>query len=85
MDDCLESLEKSADNPNDMQIVVSVRLQLIVEKLGQSPWHGKNDILGLAVPPMLYIKALQDNMKDFKKTYARQLEENGKYRPSPNY
>lgn len=53
-------LAESKEHPSDVLLAHLVKLQLVVEQLGQAPWHdGHGDIIGFGrAPPAFYLKAL---------------------------
>lgn len=80
LDDCLHVLADEKEYPTDILLVQFVRLQLIVEKVGQAPWHdGLGDnCYSARAPSQFYMKAVQAQLQDFKKSIPPELVQNGR-------
>lgn len=67
-DECLRMLAETRENSADKLLVQFVRLQLIVEKVAQAPWHdGPFDAFSsIETPSQFYMKALQSQLQDAK-------------------
>jgi hypothetical protein len=86
MEGCLQTLAKKQECPTDEVLVQPVRLQLIVEKVAQAPWHdGEIETAELIrAPPAFYLKALQSQLQEVKRKLSPESQRNGKL-PSTNY
>ena len=81
LDECIAVLGEADEHPTDLLLVHLVKLQLIVEKAGQAPWHEERDDPNgsVRVPPIFYLKALQAQLQDFKTRIPPSLQRNGTY------
>ncbi len=72
-------LAENKEYPTDTLLVQLVKLQLIVERVDQGPWHEEhNDSTGsIRAPPTFYLKALQMELQDFKVKVPPDLQTNG--------
>lgn len=78
--ECLESLEKAQDHPNDISATSLVRLQLIVERISQGPWNtdfGVPEISSSGPPLMFYVKSLQEQLKIFRRAMPPEVNLRG--------
>lgn len=78
LDECLRLLEEMREYPTDLLLVYLVRIQLIHNKVARAPW---NDNLGDAaarLPPEFYLKALQSQFDDLKRSVPPEIQTNGK-------
>jgi hypothetical protein len=82
MDECLQKLAEKAR----MSKVQQVRLQLIVEKVAQAPWHDREieNVEPIRAPPAFYLKALQSQLQEVKRKLPPESLRNGKL-SSANY
>jgi hypothetical protein len=74
--ECLENLGTSQEHPSDTSAVAIVRLQLIEERIRQAPWNSEyeaSEQLISAPPAILYVKAIQEQLKDFKRKMAPEI------------
>lgn len=80
LDECLQMLAEKQEYPADTFLVHQVKLQLIVEKVSQAPWHDGlvDSIDSMKVPPAFYLKALRAQLRDFKQNIPPELQQNGK-------
>jgi len=80
MDECLQTLVEKQECPTDEVLVQQVRLQLIVEKVAQIPWHDGEieNAEPIRAPPTLYLKALQSQLQEVKHKLPPKLQRNGK-------
>ena len=80
MDECITVLAEGKEYPSDEFLVQMVKLQLIVEKVGQAPWHdGLGDANGSARAPWIfYLKALQSQLQDPQVKIPTELDKSGK-------
>jgi hypothetical protein len=86
MDECLQTLAEKQECPADEVLVQQVKLQLIVEKVAQIPWHDGEieNTESIRAPPALYLKALQSQLQEVKRKLPPELQRNGKL-SSTNY
>jgi hypothetical protein len=80
LDECLRMLAENREYPTDMLLAHFVRLQLIIERVTQAPWHdGPVDAAGsVRAPSVFYLKALQAQLEDFKRDVPPELQQNGR-------
>jgi hypothetical protein len=76
LDECCKNLDKSGDHRDDRHAVSLVRLQIIQERIGQNPLFGKVESLGALPPAMLFVRALQQQLMDFKRDRVTEAEPN---------
>ncbi|CAD6586535.1 MAG: hypothetical protein ASARMPREDX12_002379 [Alectoria sarmentosa] len=76
--ECLTVLAESKEHPSDVLLAHLVKLQLVVERLRQAPWHdGHGDPTGLArAPPAFYLKALQAELQDIRVKLPPEIQRN---------
>jgi len=76
MDECLQMLAQKQECPTDEILVQQVKLQLIMEKVGQTPWYDK-DIehaeFGRA-PRAFYLMALQSQLQEVRRKIPSELQ-----------
>ena len=79
LDECIAVLGEKDEHPTDQLLVHLVKLQLVVEKAGQAPWHEERDDPNgsVRVPPIFYLKALQVQLQDFKTRIPPRIQGNG--------
>ena len=79
LDECMAVLAEKDDQANDTLLIYSVKLQLIVENMGQGSWHEQHDsVTGSSrVPPIFYLKALQTQLQDLKAKIPAKIQRNG--------
>ena len=79
LDECVAVLGEKCEHPTDLLLIHLVKLQLVVEKAGQAPWHEERDDPNgsVRVPPIFYLKALQAQIQDFKTRIPPSLQGNG--------
>lgn len=53
-----------------------VKLQTILERMGHSSWHVKSDAFRVSPPIVLIVNAIEEQLKQFKKEFSPQLENN---------
>ena len=80
MEECLQILTEKQECPADEILVLQVRMQLIVDKISQAPWHdGDYDNPDLRrAPPAFYVKTLQSQLQELKGTIPSRLWQNSK-------
>ena len=81
LDECIAVLGEKDEYPTDLLLVHLVKLQLVVEKAVQAPWHEERDDPNgsVRVPPIFYLKALQAQLQDFKTRTPPSIQGNGAY------
>ncbi len=72
-------LAENKEYSTDTLLVQLVKLQLIIERVDQGPWHEEqNDPTGsIRAPTTFYVKALQMELQDFKAKVPPDLQTNG--------
>lgn len=80
MDECIAVLAANKEQSTDTLLIHLVKLQLIVEKIGQAPWHeGCEDATGsVRAPPTFYLKALQAQLQDYRANIPPDIQGNRK-------
>ena len=81
LDECIAVLSEKDEHPTDPLLIHLVKLQLVVEKAGQAPWHEERDDPNgsVRVPPIFYVKALQTQLQDFKTIIPPSIQGNSTY------
>ena len=81
LDECIAVLGEEDEHPTDLLLVHLVKLQLVVEKAVQAPWHEERDDPNgsVRVPPIFYLKALQAQLQDLKTRIPPSIQGNGAY------
>ncbi|KAH8596656.1 hypothetical protein B0O99DRAFT_104002 [Bisporella sp. PMI_857] len=81
VEECRQALETS-DVPTDKAAAFMVRLQILVERIHQSPWQsqslwqGKSESLGADMSTIFLINAFRESLRDLKKALPPELEHN---------
>ena len=80
LDECLrlllENADSSEDTSSDLFLVQIIRIQLIIEKIAQAPWHDPS--FGAAeIPPQFFIHALEAQLENTRKEIPPALAKNG--------
>lgn len=80
MDECIAVLAEKKEQSTDTLLIYLVKLQLIVEKIAQAPWHeGCEDAIdSVRAPPTFYLKALQAQLQDCKANIPPEIQGNRK-------
>lgn len=78
LEECLQVLTETMEYSSDALLVQLVRSQLIVERVGQAPWHDANlDATSSAkAPTQFYLKALLAQLQELKHRMPPQLLHN---------
>ena len=73
-------LEEKKELPTDTLLIHMVKLQLIVEKVGQAPWHDGHDAATRCAktPAVFYLIAMQAQIEEFKVNITHDIQRNGK-------
>ena len=82
--ECLDILASNEGSPGDVQLAQTVRLQLILDKLPQTPWNDENIAekdLGSKAPALPYVQALNAQLVDFKANLGSNMLRTGKLHP----
>ena len=81
LDECIVVLGEKDEHPTDPLLIHLVKLQLVVEKAGQAPWHEeRHDPSGsVRAPPIFYLKALQAQLQDFRTRIPPSIQGNSTY------
>ena len=78
---CLENLDAAQDQPTDICATSLVRLQLIAERINQGPWNTEYGVPEYPVsytPPILYVKSIQQQLKDFRSSIPPEIGTRGR-------
>ena len=80
LDECLrlllENAECSEHGSNDLFLVQIIRVQLVIEKLSQTPWHDSS-FESTELPPQFFIHALEAQLASLRKEIPSELARNG--------
>ena len=81
LDECIAVLGQKDEHPTDPLLIHLVKLQLVVEKAGQAPWHEERDDPNgsVRVPPIFYLKALQAQLQEFRTRIPPSIQGNRTY------
>lgn len=79
MDECIAVLAKNKERPSDAILIHLVKLQLIVENVGQASRHeGYDDATASTrAPPAFYLMALRAQLQDLKAKISPEIQGNG--------
>ena len=79
MDECVTVLAENKALPSDAILIHLVKLQLIVENVGQAPRHeGYDDTTASTrAPPEFYLMALRAQSQDLKIRIPLEIQGNG--------
>ncbi len=69
-------MNDSSSSQEDRCAASLVRIQLLTEKIGESPWRRKFDTIE-NIPPTLFHTALLEQVRDLKLNISPQLDFNG--------
>ena len=70
-------MERAREAPTDVQLVYMVKLQRIVDSIGQTLPRGENPLVkGPQIPTYMAIKTLQHELYEFRKTWPEELQQN---------
>ena len=58
-------VEEFGDYPNDKSAVAIVKLQIIVERIYQSPWHSNTELYKIDTGTIFIVDTLQQELKRF--------------------
>ena len=80
LEECIAVLQEKKECPTDTLLIHLVKLQLIVEKVGQAPWHDGHDFATHPprTPAVFYLNALQAQLEAFKVNVHPDIQRNGK-------
>ena len=80
LDECVTVLEEEKECPTDTLLVHLVKLQLIVEKVGQAPWHDGYDSTtrSAMTPAVFYVNAMQAQLQEVKANITHDNKTNSK-------
>ena len=73
-------LEEKKECPTDTLLIHMVKSQLIVEKVGQAPWHDGHDSAtrSAKTPAVFYLNAMQAQIEELKVNIPPDIQRNGK-------
>ena len=77
VEECRQALENNSDDPNDKLASSMVKLQILIERIHQSPWHYKSEASGSNVPTMFMVSSFQENLRQFKQDLLPGQDNNG--------
>ena len=82
LEECCQILMESGDQPSDKTAVSLVKIQVLADKIGQSPWHGRLEALHAnAPPPVLYLDSLREQLKELKRQISLDQRSHGQLLP----
>jgi hypothetical protein len=55
------------------------RIQMVAQRIGQNPWEGRQDFTGNAPPPLLYLKSLQNQIRQLREQLDPILENESEF------
>lgn len=76
LDECCTLLYESGHHRDDRFAVALIRMQLVSEKIFQNPWHGSSEGRPHTAPPVLYLKALQNEVNHLRADLSVEMESN---------
>ena len=79
MDECLKVVEETKEVPSDELLVQLVKVRLIAEKALDVPPTGGSVMGGENTPTIFYIKALDAQLGEWRKSLPANLVENSKF------
>jgi hypothetical protein len=79
VDECVKSLQYTRDHPNDQVAVALVKLQIIFERIHQSPWHAQYETSKPLVGATMLVEMLAESLKLFRQDLAQELTSNREY------
>jgi hypothetical protein len=80
LDECSQILIDTGDHPNDKAAVSLVKIQVLADKIGQSPWHGRLEALHTNTPPpILYLDSLREQLKELKTQLSLDQRSHGQF------
>jgi hypothetical protein len=83
LDECCQILIDTGDHPNDKTAVSLIKIQVLADKIGQSPWHGRLEALHADTPPpILYLDSLREQLKELKRQLSLDQRSHGQSLPS---
>lgn len=68
LEECIRELQKSNEHITDASLIISIRMQVILEKINKSPWFdGTDQTSGWKLyPPTIFIGAIQAELQAVK-------------------
>jgi hypothetical protein len=69
-------MAESEDHPNDKALAATVKLQAILDRIYQSPWHSKSDSHDISPPVVLVVNSIEEQLKQFQNDILPELEDN---------
>lgn len=76
VEECLQSLDEAGEHPNDQIAIALVRLQIIFERILESPWHDKVNFSGVSSSTIFIMNSLQGQLKQYRKDLPPALKGN---------
>ncbi|KAM0134431.1 hypothetical protein ACHAO1_005643 [Botrytis cinerea] len=77
-DECLKTLSEKPESLHDILMTQIVRLQLIQERVKDSPWYDTtgDGSTAFKAPTLFYLKALKNQMETFRQQIPNEVREN---------
>jgi len=77
-DECLKTLSENPESLHDILMTQIVRLQLIQERVKDSPWYDTtgDGSTAFKAPTIFYLKALKNQMETFRQQIPNEVREN---------
>lgn len=82
LEESYQILAASSDR-EDRWTTALTKIQLVTERISQSPWHDKLPSITSA-PPALYLHSFKQQLNEIEATFAVEINENGKRTSSIN-
>ena len=79
IEECLQTLDKNSEDPNDRLASSMVKLQIMMEQIHQSPWHHRSEELGSNIPIRFLVSSFRENLQQFRLNLPLGQENNGKF------
>ncbi|RFU29964.1 hypothetical protein B7463_g6352, partial [Scytalidium lignicola] len=76
IEECCTILVEAQEYTMDQTAVSLARLQIIVERVRQSPWYSSHDSTSSTIPPMFYIRSVEKQLEELRKSWPRELAQN---------
>jgi hypothetical protein len=76
LEDSYQILATSPDRENRWAATLT-KIQLVTERITQSPWHDKLPLASNA-PPALYLHSFKQQLDEIEANFASDINENGK-------
>lgn len=84
IEECCTALLEAQELEEDSIAVSLVQLQVVVERLRQSPWYSSPEPLGSSIPPVSYIRSVEKQLQNLRNAWPPNVEQNGWSQPQRN-